>query len=169
MEHYKKEQLSSLGWFWRNHTSITWRGFHSYLSWFGDCYDYLGFWGRYNLIFHFHFSHSNLCTTLATTQIKNDPWLSLCLSPRLCKQSSKICKIFLIFLFDNMELEEQLLLITLFVYYYFEAGYLLRFYPSFDDSLHNLGKRYGDDLELIFDQWSKFYNLHWIWKLKFKY
>ena len=48
-----------------------------------------------------------------------------------------------------MELEEQLLLITLFVYYYFEAGYLLRFYPSFDDSLHNLSKRYGDDLKLI--------------------
>ena len=56
-----------------------------------------------------------------------------------------------------MKLGEQLLVMTYFVYCYLEADYLLRFYPSFEDSLHNLGKIYGDNLKFIFDQWPKFY------------
>ena len=37
----------------------------------------------------------------------------------------------------------------------FEAHYLLKLGPIFDDSLHNLGKRYKGDLMVIFDQWKK--------------
>ena len=35
LEQYSKEPVSSTGWFWRHHPSISWRSFHCNIGWIG--------------------------------------------------------------------------------------------------------------------------------------